>query len=207
MKLTLDNVDLLHSAVIVVDIQNDFVHEKGTFARAGNDVSLMQDVIPAVQSFLAQARQLGIPLIHFRTEHSDWTDNPAWRQRGLGGGDVNRHCRPGSWGADFYKVLPEPGEPVIVKHRYSGFMDTDLDLILRSKGIRTIALVGVATNVCVESTARDGYQKGYYVVVVEDCVGTLSKEAQQASLDNVRGFFGVVSNSKELEKAWRSTKQ
>ena len=116
---------------------------------------------------------------------------------------MKSHCRPGNWGSGFYRVMPEPSEYVIVKHRYSGFMDTDLDLILRSLGIRTIALVGVATNVCVESTARDGYQKGYYVIMLEDCVATMSKAEHEATLTNIRNFFGVVASSQELVEAWQ----
>jgi ureidoacrylate peracid hydrolase len=201
--MKLESVDLLHSAVIVIDIQNDFCHQNGGVAKAGKDVSFIQKMVPRVLSFLAQARQLGIPIIHVRTEHSQWTNSTSWLMRGAGI-DVSEFLRPGSWGAEFYQVIPEPGEYIVTKHRYTAFIDTDLDLVLRSLGVKTIVLVGLATNVCVESTARDGYNKDYYVVLVEDCVASFSMAEHQAALSTIEEYFGAVTSWQNLVAAWHA---
>ena len=91
----------------------------------------------------------------------------------------------------------------ITKHRYSAFLGTNLDLILRSRGIRSLLISGVGTNVCVESTLRDGYMRDYYIVLLEDCVGATDRELHEATLKNVSLHFGAVSNSNEVRKLWK----
>ena len=112
-------------------------------------------------------------------------------------------CLEGSWGAEFYRVEPEAGEPVVIKHRYSAFVDTDLELILRSRGIKTLVLCGVASNVCVESTARDGYMRDYYIVLVDDCSAAYDPAKHAATLSNIAHHFGVVVTADEVIDAWQ----
>ena len=112
-------------------------------------------------------------------------------------------CQAGSWGAEFYRVEPDADEPIVLKHRYSGFVDTNLELILRSRGIKTLVVTGVATNVCVESTARDAYMRDYYVVLVDDCSATYDPAKHAATLANIADHFGVVVRSDEIFDAWR----
>jgi ureidoacrylate peracid hydrolase len=112
-------------------------------------------------------------------------------------------CALGSWEGDFYgDIHPEPGEPIVTKHRYSAFYNTDLDSILRSHGIRTIVLTGVATNVCVETTAREGFVRDYYVVLVADGTATYSPEDHQATLRNIDRFFGEVKSITDITSEW-----
>ena len=114
-------------------------------------------------------------------------------------------CAEGSWEGDFYgDIRPQPGEPVVTKHRYSAFYNTDLDSILRSQGIRTIVLTGVATNVCVETTAREGFVRDYYVVLVSDGTATYSDEDQQATIRNIDRFFGEVVTIADVVSVWDS---
>ncbi len=200
MKLA--DVDLLHSAVIVIDVQNDYCHENGGIAKAGRDVAPVQRMVPNLMAFLPQARQLKVPIIHVRTEHGEWTNSPSWVKRFPGAS--RGLLKPGSWGAEFYMVLPEPGDCIVTKHRYTAFLDTDLDVTLRSQGIRTVVLAGCATSICVESTARDAFNRDYYVVVLNDCVAAYSMQMHQASLAVLGEFFGAVVNSQELVEAWRS---
>ena len=201
--MKLEEIDLSPCAVITIDIQNDYFHENGAFAKANNDVSLVQKIVPRIHWLLSKSRQLEIPIIHTHNEHSHWTDSVPWKLR-FPKDYINVCCLPGSWGIEFHKIVPEPGEYVIAKHRYSAFVDTDLDLVLRSLQIKTIALVGAMTNVCVESTARHGYMKDYYVVVVEDCVAAASIEEHNAALFNIQKYFGVVANSQNLVDTWRT---
>ena len=205
--MDLENVDLVHSAVLVIDVQNDYCHEDGVLARKGKNITLLQQVAPRVLSLLEKARRLEIPIIHIHNEHSSWTESPSWQKRHLPSPDSNTPCQAGSWGAEFYKVIPESGEYSITKHRYSAFINTDLDLVLRSTGVKTIILTGVETNVCVESTARDGFMKDYYVVLVEDCVAAKGTVEHEATLFNIRNYFGVVTSSQTLIQAWQDMKK
>ncbi len=196
-------MDNLNSAVLVIDWQNDFCHEQGSAAKAGRDVSLVQKVVPQAQEFLVQARRYGLPIIHIRTEHSQWSDSPSWRRRSKSSNiDTARLCRAGSWGAEFYQILPQPDEYIITKHRYSAFIDTELDLILRSLSVMTIILTGVTSNVCVESTARDGFMKDYNVIVLEDCAAAYTIREHESALFNIGQYFGTVTPSKEVVAQW-----
>ena len=197
-------MQLTGGAVLAIDWQNDFCHEQGSAAKADNDVSLVQKLVPQVQQFLAQARRYGVPIIHIQTEHSKWSDSPSWRHRFKSSNiDTTRHCRAGSWGAEFYQILPQPDEYIITKHRYSAFIDTELDLILRSLGITTIILTGVTSNVCIESTARDGFMKDYNVIVLEDCTAAYTMRERESALFNIGKYFGTVTSSKKVVAEWR----
>jgi len=113
----------------------------------------------------------------------------------------------GSWGAEFYEgIKPLPGEIVIDKHHYSAFIETDLDLILRSKGIRTLIMSGVQTDVCVESTARYGFMKDYYLVFLKDCTSTTSEEIHNNTLRSIAMYFGEVVDSRDVIKCWEERK-
>ncbi len=176
------------AALLLVDMQNDFCHEAGAVAARGGDVSLVQAMAPTLRDFLGCAREAGLPIIHIRTHHSPWTNSASW---------VTRHrsrkvvqCFPGSWGAEFYEGCeprsdeawtPGGHEYVVTKHRYSAFIDTDLDLVLRSQGIQTLIVGGTTTDTCVESTARDGFMNDYAIVLLADCTAAASKEVHEAS--------------------------
>jgi ureidoacrylate peracid hydrolase len=113
------------------------------------------------------------------------------------GGTVGRIpiCEPDTPGSEFYGVEPCAGDHIVTKHRYSGFVGTDLDMVLRSKGIETLLFTGVATNVCVETTARDAFNLNYHVVFVEDCCGAFSPEEHASTLTNI-SKYGIVTDSK-----------
>jgi ureidoacrylate peracid hydrolase len=106
-----------------------------------------------------------------------------------------RCCLEGSWGAEFFLLQPNSGEPIVTKHHYSAFVGTPLDGILRKNDIRTLVMTGVATNVCVDSTLRDGFFAGYYIVLLEDCVGSNSAAGHNGTLATVRNNIGTVTHS------------
>jgi ureidoacrylate peracid hydrolase len=122
-------------------------------------------------------------------------------QLGLAGETL---CLEGSWGAEFYGVAPLPGEFIIDKHRYSAFSGTGLDNLLRDHGVRSLIIAGVATNVCVESTLRDGFMHGYYIIIAQDCVGSHNHELHRATLENVRLTFGDVTDSAAIMALWHA---
>ncbi|MBI2372266.1 MAG: cysteine hydrolase [Deltaproteobacteria bacterium] len=197
-------VDPRHAAVLVVDVQNDFCAEGGIYDALGIDMSLVRPMVSRLARFLDEARRAGVPILFVRSTFDDWVDSPVWReqrQRRFRGRYI-RWCETDTWGAEFYEVAPQAGERVIVKHRLSAFIDTDLELILRSRGVRTLIVTGIATNVCVESTVRDGFMKDYYMVVLSDCTAARSKEAHEAALQNIEVYFGQVVPSAEVLAAW-----
>ena len=189
------------AALLIVDMQNDFCHPEGAGAVNGGDVSHCVAMAPRLKELIASAREAGVLPIFIRAVHNRWTDSPPRLDRN--DGRKAGICREGTWGADWYGVAPEPGDPVVTKHRYSAFINTDLDLILRAQGVKSIILTGVATNGCVESTARDGHMLDYYTVFVDDCSATSGgTEPHGFALKNIGRAFGTVVQGADLMEAW-----
>jgi len=201
-----ERVNPNHTAVIIVDVQNDFVHEKGSLSMAGRDVRPAQAVIPTIEELVKKTRERGVRLIWVRTEHAPWTNSAAWLGRIERKQDIKHFpiCSVGSWGSEIYRLKVKSEEIVVTKHRYSAFLNTDLDLILRSLEIRTVIIAGVTTNVCVESTARDAIMRDYYTVTLSDCTAADSEEEHNASLYTLGHYFGIVTTSAELFHAWEN---
>ncbi|ELW9440277.1 pyrimidine utilization protein B [Pluralibacter gergoviae] len=196
------------SALIVVDMQNAYASEGGYLDLAGFDVSATRPVIERINVAVKAARDAGMTIIWFQ---NGW--DPQYVEAG-GPGSPNYHKsnalktmrrRPelagtllakGGWDYQLVDALkPQPGDIVLPKPRYSGFFNTPLDSILRSRGIRHLMFTGIATNVCVESTLRDGFFLEYFGIVLEDATHQAGPAfAQQAALFNIETFFGWVSD-------------
>jgi ureidoacrylate peracid hydrolase len=201
-----ERVDPAHTALLVIDVQNDFIHSDGYIARQGRDQSLKQNMVPRLLWLLERARASVVPVIFIRQWNSPHVMSPASVDQRLRTfpGSQDYPCHEESWGAGFYQVAPLPGEAVVSKHRYSAFIDTNLDLLLRSKGIRTLILTGVNTNMCVESTARDGFMRDYFIVFLSDCTATNNVEDHESTLRNMRYGFAVVTTAEETAAAWKT---
>ena len=207
-------VDPATAALIVVDMQNDFCHEDGAEAAMGSNVSLAAPMAQRLKALLADARTVSLRTIFVRTHHSPWTNSEVWLGRGGG-----RHaqssvslCMPGTWGADFYDGVeprvspdcsPASSDFVVTKHRYSGFVGTDLELVLRSQRIQTLIMTGTASNGCVEATARDGFHRDHAIVYVSDCTVAGTEARHQECLQRVRSWATVVT-AEDLVRAWHS---
>ncbi|MFQ5872516.1 MAG: cysteine hydrolase family protein [Dehalococcoidia bacterium] len=205
-------VDPKKALLMVVDMQNDFVSEKGALAKGGEDVSQIQEMVPTLLRLIERARAIEIPIMYLKNTHSRWDESVSWRDvKKVAGGEgrgAYSTTLEGTWGAEFYEgISPRPEERVIIKHRYSGFVATELDLILRSLQIENIIIVGVATNLCVETTARDGFMIGYNIVVVEDCTGSTHPELHLSGLESIRRYFGTVTSSQQLFAVWEDIKK
>lgn len=202
-------IDPQFSALIVVDVQNDFVSLEGAFACRGLDMTMIQEMVPKLKELIAEARKARVPIIFLRNSGSPWTSsqvNKEKRAQMVEEGEAGITIE-GTWGSELYEgIVPGGDERVVVKHRYSGFVDTDLDLILRSRGIKTLLMTGVATNVCVESTARDGFMRDYRIVLVEDCCATTFQKLHEATLENIARYFGTVVSSKEVISLWSGSR-
>ncbi|MDO8301077.1 cysteine hydrolase family protein [Lacisediminimonas sp.] len=197
-----EKVNPASTALLVIDVQNDFCAPDGVFGSAGNDLSMVQVIMPGLHALVDGARNAGVTVIFVQAIYDAVYLPPAWHERNARIGFETPRCLRGTWGADFYQLKPQPSELVIQKHRYSAFVDTELDAILRGLGIRTLVTTGVATNLCVESTSRDAFMKGYYVAMVDDACATYRKEQHDAALANIALGFGVVTTVKELLTTW-----
>lgn len=193
------------TAVIVVDVQNDFCHPEGVSAAKGSDVSAAAEMVPRLRSLVDEARHAGALVVFIQTTHDEIVDSEVWNTRM---GDVDTpayvpNCRTGTWGADFYGVTPEHGDPVVIKHRYSAFIGTDLEMVLRTARIESLLLTGVATNVCVESTLREGLFREFNVALVEDCCAAFEPDLHAGTVQNVARYFGAVLSSAEVAATWQ----
>ena len=203
-------VDPEHAALVVVDVQNDFCADGGYFNREGYDMKPVQAMVSRLIDLIDRAREVGLTIIYIQNIYNSGNNcylSDVWleqakrtRKRAYTKYPV---CERDSWGADFYQgIKPSPAEIIVNKHRFSAFVDTDLDLILRSKGIRTLIMSGVATNICVETTARDGFMKDYYIVFLKDCTSTFSEEMHNNTLKTIDHFFGEVVDSGDILRCW-----
>jgi ureidoacrylate peracid hydrolase len=198
-----EKVDPRHTAVVVIDVQNDFCAPGGYYDRTGARLPGIQAMIPRLQAFLSAARRVSIPVVFVGAAYDEPFLSEIQKERHVRRfGKVQPCCETGSWGAQFHGVTPEPGEVVVHKRRYSAFHGTDLDLHLRARRVRTVVLTGVATNVCVETAARDAYMRDYYVVVVDDCTAAREDALHRGALTNVEASFGVVATAAALEATW-----
>jgi len=201
-----DVLDPVRCLLAVIDVQNDFCHEDGAYARMGHPVGMAAAAVEGIRATLDLARRVDVPRVVVRVAHSPWTDDPARPTRGAAGSvlDVVRVpvAREGTWGAEFFGIEPDPDAMVLTKHRYSAFVHTPLELYLRARGATTIVLAGVATNVCVHATARDALHAGFLPVVLEDATAAHSAEAHERALEDVRSFIGRVATVADLERAW-----
>jgi biuret amidohydrolase len=198
------------TALLMIDFQRDFVDPGGFGEALGNDVSLLRRAVPPAERVLKAARAKGLLVIHTREGHrTDLTDcPPAKKARGrlrAGIGDpgpMGRILVRGEEGHDIVKELyPGPGEPVVDKPGKGAFFATDLDGILKHRGISHLVVCGVTTEVCVNTTVREANDRGYECLVLEDCVASYFPEFQKAALAMIKaqgGIFGWVSDSRRF---------
>jgi ureidoacrylate peracid hydrolase len=203
-------IEPAHTALIVVDVQNDFCADGGFMDAEGADLTPVQAMADRLIALLSAARQAGVLVVFIRNVYSSernvylsdsWLEQAARRR----GSSYTDHpvCVAGSWAGDFYgDVRPELGEPVVTKHRFSAFHNTDLDTILRAHGIRTLVMSGVASNVCVETTAREGFVRDYYIVYLADGTATYLAKDHEAALSVIDRFFGQVVTIADAIEVW-----
>lgn len=195
------------TAILVVDIQNDYCHAEGALAKMGRDISKIQDIIPNIQTLIKTARNRKVPIIFVQTIQDKYLVSQVWKNRPSINKDVNplSICEKGSWGAEFYKLAPMSEDIILQKYRYSAFIGTELDLMLSNMKRESLIFTGVATNVCVESTARDGFLRDYSVTLVKDCCAAYIPDLHEASIRNIEGYFGIALQRKEIEEYWKKT--
>ncbi|WP_439532749.1 cysteine hydrolase family protein [Polymorphobacter sp.] len=206
MRTLAEQVDPRHTALLVIDMQNDFLTPGFGAERAGRDLGPARHVIPAIARLLAGARGAGVAVAHvgFWTLPDHGSDSDTWLWKRETATVSSPHlCIADTPGAAFIDELaPASGEWQVRKHRYSAFTATNLDLLLRARDIRTLVITGVSTNACVETTFRAGFELGYAVVVPPDGCASWNAALHEASLENVRHRFGVTPNVDEILSHW-----
>src|SRR5262245_55576249 len=206
-------VDPAHTALIVIDMQRDFIEQDGLFASLGIDRSMYAESRPRLASLLAAARRGGTMVIHLQnTALPDrMSDSPAQIRFNLRmhkdarrNQPSLRYTIPGTPGHEFAKEFaPIENELVVRRYRSSGFWGTNLDMLLRSNGIKTVVVGGCTTEGCVESTARDAMFNDFYVVIAEDCVASDDRAQHDASMLLMRHRFDIAAGD-EIKRIWRT---
>lgn len=185
-------MDAKSTAIVLIEYQNDFTSEGGTLHQAVKPVMEQTNMLANTVETVKQARALGATIVYapitFTDDYHELSPNPYGILKGV---VDSKSFRQGTWGAQIVDVLkPETGDIVIEgKRGLCGFATTNLDFILRSRGISTIALGGFLTNCCVELTMRTGYEKGYDVITLKDCTATLSEEEQRVAVEKNYPMF------------------
>lgn len=199
-----ERLDPCHTAVLVVDMQNDFCAPDGFIeARAGLDAGACREVAVPIDALVASARAVGVPVIWVKADYRWDQVPPGMKAKALARGTPSMFACSGTWGAEFYGVHPAPHERVFEKSCYSAFMGTALDRHLRGLGVRTLVFCGVQTHACIDSSARDAASLGFYIAVAADCVASHTRSLHDASLQTLGFLFGDVLDSAQIDGIWR----
>ena len=190
-----------HTALLVIDMQRDYFQEGGIIDRMGFDYGAVHTIIEPLADFVAQARPLVRLTIFTQQTRLPCMQSPAMVEHYTRAG-MARPLDPAM--EDFFGVLPVDGDIIIQKPKYSAFIATGLDGILRANQIQTLVMTGVATNVCVESAARQAFMMDYHVVVPRDLTAGVNEEFKEWSLRNIAAFFGEVVESARILEAWQT---
>ncbi|MGL4367196.1 MAG: cysteine hydrolase family protein [Brevinemataceae bacterium] len=207
------NFEIDKSALLIIDMQRDFCYEQGFGEALGNDVFATKAIIPTVETMLKEARKHGLLVIHTREGHRpDLTDLPHNKLiRGNGEkrigdeGPMGRILVRGEYGHDIVDELkPIEGEPVIDKPGKGAFYQTDLETILKNKGIKYIFVAGVTSHVCVSTTIREANDRGFECLMLTDCSAAFDERDHLDTIHQITqqgGIFGWAASSQDVIKA------
>jgi nicotinamidase-related amidase len=197
------------TAVLVVDVQNDFVADRGRSGRDGGDVRPLQAAVREINRLITAARQARAHVIYVTVEHGARVDNAPYQarydRRGMRPDDTI--CHAGTWGAELYGELiaPAPGEARFVKHGYDAFQVPELALELTRRGVRSVVVTGVVTELCVRATAMSAFENGFFPVVPRETTASSEPDVAREALSSIERWYGEVAGLDELLDRWRAS--
>jgi ureidoacrylate peracid hydrolase len=192
------------TALLVIDIQADFAAPDGAMARKGADMTTIYPAVAQAQALVAAARAAHVPCIFTRAITAPHLETVVEREAKARRGDhAPGLCREGTPGAAFMAPLPLDGELVVTKHRYSIFAGTHLAQQLRERGIDTLVLCGLTTECCIQSSAWDGFERDFHIVIAADAVAAYQPALHQAALAALEMNGAMLVRTTELAAAWK----
>ena len=194
------------TALVLIDVQNEFCHDNGVFGKKGLDMSLVEKMMVHLTPLVEAARQNDVPVIFVQNIEDESTDSCAWMMRPDAKEEhINEGvCRRGTWGTGFYRFQPTEKDIIVEKHRFSAFVDTELRDILTKLNVETLIFTGVATNICVETSARHAVMLDYHVILAEDACASWYPDLHESTKKNIGLWFGKVAKSDEIMDIWAS---
>ena len=203
-----------HPVLVVIDMQNGFCVHGGSYQKSGADISIYRKIIPNVEKLIVACHELHIPVFYTQQVREASGIDLLTRihhiipKRRLEFIEKARACVRGTWDAEIIdELLPTKDDHIVVKRRDSAFQDTEFELWLKSIGADTVIYTGIDTCICVENSVREGFNKGYDVILVEDAVTSSWQELHKATLEKVRGSFGLVLTTEQLIDMLHTTKR
>lgn len=193
------------TALLIVDMQVDFASPDGVLGAAGVDLSAVPDALAAAERLAAAARAAHAPVVFLGLKTDAAHDSPAWRTRLVRRGGAAEDiavCRAGERGSDFVGPTPQPGEAVIAKQRYSGFVGTSLDATLKALGVDTLVVCGLTTECCVDCTVRDAFHLDYHVFIAGDACASYDPALCEAALKSLEQNCAILADTGAIVAAW-----
>jgi len=202
-----------HPVLVVIDMQNGFCAQGGSYERFGADINMYRKIVPNVRRIIDVCHELRIPIFYTQqVREASGIDLLTRIHRIIPKGRLEfiekiHACVRGTWDAEIIdELLPTKADHIVVKRRDSAFQDTEFELWLKSIGADTVIYTGIDTCICVENSLREGFNKGYDVILVEDAVASSWQELHKATLEKVRNSFGLVLTTEQLVDTLHTTK-
>jgi ureidoacrylate peracid hydrolase len=197
------------TAVLVVDVQNDFVDEKGWVGLAGSDMRPLQNAVAGINRLIEGARESGAHVFYITVEHGPQVDTAPYRARYERRGMTpdKTLCHTGTWGAALYGKLasPKPDEPRLVKHGYDAFEIPSLADQLHRRGVRSVIVTGVVTELCVRSTAMSAFERGFFPVVPRESTASDEPEVAEEALTSLDRWYAEITSVDDVLERWRAS--
>jgi ureidoacrylate peracid hydrolase len=198
----------INPALLVIDVQNGFVSKGGSYDLLGMETSHYREVIPKINNLINLCRNIGIPIFYTQAvRESSGIDLltrshkilPKSREERIKKKPI---CVRETWDAEIIdEIKPSEGDHVVIKRRDSAFHDTEIGVWLRSLKIDTLIFCGIDTSICVETSLRDAFNIGYDIVLISDATASNNKKHYESTLENVKGYYGIVMDMKELDQS------
>lgn len=205
-----DFVAPTRTALVIIDVQVDFGAPHGHYGLLGCDLTHVEPAIDRMLELHEAAHRAGVFTVFVRLETGPTTDSPAarerWRRKGVS--TETRPCKKGTTGAEYYRVAPRPGDVEVVKYRYSSFVNTSMEFVLKARpGIDSLVVCGLTTECCVETAVRDAFVRDYHVFLPRDASASYRNDMHDVSVDVMAQFFATVTTSNEVIACWQAAEK